>query len=174
MSSSDAGVVDVGGDPPKQPSKREKSKDSRPITRDSAPLEDRLALLEDIISKMGEKYTEMADSFNSFNEDVRSMEKSVATAMATFRSELEKLQGNITRRDEERKNLIEELVARVAEVEDLKTRVTVTPRNRQFGRFGYVQQTPNGQNLPCPLKAQQHQSCTFSCPAIFNLYKHYA
>nr|CAD1820350.1 unnamed protein product [Ananas comosus var. bracteatus] len=124
MSSSNAGVVDVRGDPPKQPSKRSKSKDSR-ITRESAFLEDRLVLLEDIISKMAEWYTEMADSFNSFNDDVRSMEESVATAMATFQSKLEKLQGNMTRCDKERKNLIEELVTRVDEVEDLKTRVAI-------------------------------------------------
>nr|CAD1843970.1 unnamed protein product [Ananas comosus var. bracteatus] len=67
----------------------------------------------------------MADSFNSFNEDIHSMVESIATAMATFRSELEKLQGNMTRRDEERKNLIEELVARVEEVKDLNTGVTI-------------------------------------------------
>nr|CAD1834599.1 unnamed protein product [Ananas comosus var. bracteatus] len=114
MSSTEAGVVDAGGDPPKQPSKRSKGKDTR-ITKDSASVEDRLALLEDILSKVGERYTEMADTFNSFNDDVRSMEESVATAMATFRSELEKLQGNITRRDEERTSLIEELVTRVDE-----------------------------------------------------------
>ncbi|XP_020101642.1 uncharacterized protein LOC109719402 [Ananas comosus] len=125
MSSSDAGIVDVGGDPPKQPSKRSKSKDPQRITRDSASLEDRLVLLEDIIAKMGERYTEMADTFNSFNEDVHSMEESVATAMETFRSDLEKLQANMKNRDEERKKLIEELVARVDEVEDLKTRVTI-------------------------------------------------
>ncbi|XP_020080336.1 uncharacterized protein LOC109704005 [Ananas comosus] len=92
MSSSDAGVVDVGGDPPKQPSKWSKSRDMR-ITRESASLEDRFTLLEDIISKMGDRYTEMADSFNYFIED--------------------------------RKNLIEELVAQVDEAEDLKTRVTI-------------------------------------------------
>nr|CAD1838613.1 unnamed protein product [Ananas comosus var. bracteatus] len=125
MSSSDAGVVDVGGDPPKQPSKRSKSKDPQRITRDSASLEDRLVLLEDIIAKMGERYTEMTDTFKSFNEDVHSMEESVAIAMTTFRIELEKLQGNMTRRDEERKKLIEELVARVDEVDDLRTRVTI-------------------------------------------------
>nr|CAD1826229.1 unnamed protein product [Ananas comosus var. bracteatus] len=125
MSSSDAGIVDVGGDPPKQPSKRSKSKDPQRITRDSASLEDRLVVLEDIIAKVGERYTEMADTFNSFNEDVHSMEESVATVMETFRSELEKLQANMKRRDEERKKLIEELVARVDEVEDLKTRVTI-------------------------------------------------
>nr|CAD1840486.1 unnamed protein product [Ananas comosus var. bracteatus] len=124
MSSSDAGVVDIGGEPPKQPSKRGKSKDTR-ITKDSASVEDRLALLEDILSKMGERYIEMADTFNSFNDEVRSMEESVATAMATFRGELEKLRGNMTRRDEERKNLIEELVTRVDEVENLKTRVAI-------------------------------------------------
>nr|CAD1839672.1 unnamed protein product [Ananas comosus var. bracteatus] len=55
MSSSDAGIVDVGGKPPKQPSKRSKSKDPQRITRDSASLEDRLVLLEDIIAKMGER-----------------------------------------------------------------------------------------------------------------------
>ncbi|OAY77611.1 Glutamate-1-semialdehyde 2,1-aminomutase, chloroplastic [Ananas comosus] len=77
---------------------------------------------KDIIAKMGERYTEMADTFNSFNEDVHSMEESVATAMETFRSDLEKLQANMKNRDEERKKLIEELVARVDEVEDLKTR----------------------------------------------------
>nr|CAD1838673.1 unnamed protein product [Ananas comosus var. bracteatus] len=82
-------------------------------------------LLEDIIAKMGERYTEMADTFNSFNENVHSMEESVATAMETFRSELEKLQANMKSRDEERKKLIEELVARVDEVEDIKTRVTI-------------------------------------------------
>nr|CAD1843758.1 unnamed protein product [Ananas comosus var. bracteatus] len=74
MSSSDAEVVDVGGDPPKQPSKRSKSKDPQRITRDSASLEDRLVLLEDIIAKMGERYTKMADTFNSFNEDVHPTE----------------------------------------------------------------------------------------------------
>nr|CAD1843850.1 unnamed protein product [Ananas comosus var. bracteatus] len=121
MSSSEAGAGDVGGEASKQPSKRSKGKDTR-ITKDSASVEDRLALLEDILSKVGERYTEMADTFNAFNNDVRSMEESVATAMATFRGKLEKLQGNITRRDDERKNLIEELVTRVDEVEDLKTR----------------------------------------------------
>nr|CAD1824698.1 unnamed protein product [Ananas comosus var. bracteatus] len=55
MSSSDAGIVDVRGDPPKQPSKRSKSKDPQRITRDSASLEDRLVLLEDIIAKIGER-----------------------------------------------------------------------------------------------------------------------
>nr|CAD1822957.1 unnamed protein product [Ananas comosus var. bracteatus] len=124
MSSSDAGVVDARGEPSKQPSKRSKGKDTR-ITKDSASVEDRLALLEDILSKVGERYTEMADTFNAFNDDVRSMEECVATAMTTFRGELEKLQGNITRRDEERTKLIEELVTRVDEVEDLKTRVTI-------------------------------------------------
>nr|CAD1817150.1 unnamed protein product [Ananas comosus var. bracteatus] len=58
MSSSDARVVDVGGDLPKQPSKWSKSRDTR-ITRDSASLEDRLALLEDIILKMGVKRGEI-------------------------------------------------------------------------------------------------------------------
>nr|CAD1837442.1 unnamed protein product [Ananas comosus var. bracteatus] len=120
----DAGVVDVGGNPPKQPSKQGKSKDTR-ITKDFASLEDRLALLEDIISKMGERYTEMADIFNSFNDEVRSMEESVTTAMVTFRGELEKLRGNITCRDEEQKKLIEELVTRVDKVEDLKTSVAI-------------------------------------------------
>nr|CAD1823789.1 unnamed protein product [Ananas comosus var. bracteatus] len=123
MSSTEAGASDVGGEPSKQPSKRSKGKDTR-ITKDSASVKDRLALLEDILSKVGERYTEMADTFNAFNDDVRSMEESVATAMATFRGELEKLQGNITRRDEERKNLIEDLVTRVDEVEDLKTRAS--------------------------------------------------
>nr|CAD1829976.1 unnamed protein product [Ananas comosus var. bracteatus] len=124
MSSSEAGAGDIGGEPSKQPSKRSKGKDTR-ITKDSASVEDCLALLEDILSKVGERYTEMADTFNAFNDDVRSMEESVATAMATFRSEPEKLQGNIACRDEERKNLIEELATRVDEVEDLKTRVTI-------------------------------------------------
>nr|CAD1833609.1 unnamed protein product [Ananas comosus var. bracteatus] len=124
MSSSEAGAGDVGGEASKQPSKRSKGKDTR-ITKDSSSVEDRLALSEDILSKVGERYTEMADTFNVFNEDVRSMEESVATAMATFRGELEKLQGNITCRDEERKNLIKELVTGVDEVEDLKTRVTI-------------------------------------------------
>nr|CAD1844210.1 unnamed protein product [Ananas comosus var. bracteatus] len=118
------------GDPPKQPSKRSKSKDPQRITRDSASLEDRLVLLEDIIAKMGERYTEMVDTFNSFNEDVHSMEESVATAMETFRSELEKLQANMKSRDEERKKLIEELVARVDEVEDLKTRRVLSQETR--------------------------------------------
>nr|CAD1823568.1 unnamed protein product [Ananas comosus var. bracteatus] len=121
MSSSDAEIVDVGGGPPKQPSKRSKGKEMR-LTKDSASVEERLALLENILSKVGERYTEMADTFNAFNDDVRSMEESVATAMATFRSVIEKLQGNITRRDEERTKLIEELVTRVDEVEDLKKR----------------------------------------------------
>nr|CAD1827561.1 unnamed protein product [Ananas comosus var. bracteatus] len=132
MSTSDAEVVDVGGDPPKQPSKRSKSKDPQRITRDSASLEDRLVLLEDIIAKIGERYTEMADTFNSFNEDVHSMEESVTTAMEIFRSEIEKLQANMKSRDEERKKLIEELVARVDEVEDLKTRVTILEKASRF------------------------------------------
>nr|CAD1820409.1 unnamed protein product [Ananas comosus var. bracteatus] len=135
MSSSEAAAGNVGGDASKQPSKRGKGKDTR-ITKDSASVEDRIALLEDILSKVGDRYTEMADTFNAFNDDVRSMEESVATAMATFRGELEKLQGNITHRDEERKNLIEELVTRVDEVEDLKTRVTILEKAR--GEITYL------------------------------------
>nr|CAD1820507.1 unnamed protein product [Ananas comosus var. bracteatus] len=50
MSSTEAGAGDVGGDPPKQPSKRSKGKETR-ITKDSASVEDCLALLEDILSK---------------------------------------------------------------------------------------------------------------------------
>ncbi|XP_020082254.1 uncharacterized protein LOC109705882 [Ananas comosus] len=152
MSSSDAGVVDVGGEPPKQLSKRSKSKDPQRITRDSASLEDCLVLLEDIIAKMGERYTEMADTFNSFNEDVHIMEESVVTAMTTFRSELEKLQGNMTRRDEERKKLIEELVTRVEKVEDLKTRVTILEKAVARGHepqreFASKVRVPEAQNF---------------------------
>nr|CAD1827482.1 unnamed protein product [Ananas comosus var. bracteatus] len=34
---------------------------------------------------------------------------------------------------------------------EVKKKLNVTPRDRyQFGRFGHVEQTPNGQHLPCP------------------------
>nr|CAD1842418.1 unnamed protein product [Ananas comosus var. bracteatus] len=124
MSSSDAGIVDVGGDPPKQPSKRSKSKDlseSRGIRRRW-----RTALCcWRTSSRKWVKGTPRWRIPLTHSTKMSTAWRKVATAMETFRSELEKLQANMKSRDEERKKLIEELVARVDEVEDLKTRVTI-------------------------------------------------
>nr|CAD1821763.1 unnamed protein product [Ananas comosus var. bracteatus] len=119
MSTSNTGVIDARGDPPRKTSKQGKNKEPRAITRDVVSLKNRLALLEDIMSKMGKKYFEIVESFNLFNDEVRSIEESADTAMATFRSKLEKLQGIMTHCHEEQKKLIEEFIARVDE--DLKT-----------------------------------------------------
>lgn len=70
-------------------------------------------------------YSILSQHVGMMEERLHAMEDNVANAMATFRQQLEQLCSDLACREDERKVLVEDLVTRVGEVEDLKVQVTI-------------------------------------------------
>lgn len=134
MSSSDAAIINDVPEQPRQ-SRRGKSKEPRTHVRESASLDDRVGLLED-------NYLVLTQHVGMMEDGLHTMEESVAAAMETFRQQLEQFRADVARREDERRTLVENLVTRVDEVEDLKTRMTILERAVAHGGDAPREHTP--------------------------------
>nr|CAD1820300.1 unnamed protein product [Ananas comosus var. bracteatus] len=123
MSTSDAAIVDVVPEP--RATKRGKSKEPRTLARESISLGDRVGVLEDSAARAEEHYSLLSQHVGMMEDGLHAVEDSVAAALATFRQQLEEFRRDLARREDERKVLVEDLVTRFDEVEDLKMRETI-------------------------------------------------
>nr|CAD1834497.1 unnamed protein product [Ananas comosus var. bracteatus] len=140
MLTSDAAVSDIVLEP--RATKYGKNKESRTLVRESASLEDRMNVLEDSIARAKKHYSVLSQHMGMMEEGLHTMEESVATAMGTFREQLEEFRRDLARREDERKVLVEDLLTRVDEVEDLKMWVTILEKAVARGIETQKERTP--------------------------------
>ncbi len=127
MELSNAAIIDVAVEPPKH-SKRGKGKEPRIHAREFASLEDHVGSLEDVLSRVEEHCSILSQHMGIMEKGQQAMEDSVAAAMESFRQQLEQFRSNLAHRKDERNVLIDDLIARIYEVEDLKLQVAIFER----------------------------------------------